>query len=193
MNERVKRLRNQALAVFGVLLLGAIALRASEHLVPPPEGTRRGEIVTDASAAACPDRITRGAFFCEVNAIRKANGLQPVRSDRRLTRAASGWSRFQVAAHTFAHEVPGRPGLTQRIRRTGYLRRSRQWVVGEVIAFGSGTAAQPAAIVGAWMRSPQHRDQLVNRAYRHAGLGIVRRTPEGGAGYTFTLDLGRRY
>ena len=179
------------LSIFGLAL--AFGLRASELIVPPPEGQRRGEIVTDASAGSCPDNVSRRALLCEVNAIRRANGLSTLREHPGLRRAAIRWSVTMTRTRFFAHELPGKPGLTRRIARTGYLRGARQWTVGENLAFGVGSAARPAAIVGAWMRSPEHRDQLMNRGYRECGLGIVRRTPEGGVGYTFTLDFGRRY
>jgi hypothetical protein len=185
------RSRVVIIAIFAGCL--AVALRATDLIFPQPEGERRGEIVTDASAGACPDRVTRGALMCEVNAVRRANGLPPLRHHGRLARAAVGWSIVMTRSRFFGHELPGRPSLTRRIARTGYLRGARQWVVGENLAFGAGSAARPAAIVGAWMRSPEHRDQLLYRGYRDAGLGIVGRTPEGGRGFTFTLDFGRRY
>ena len=85
-------------------------------------------------------------------------------------------------------------GPLTRIRRTGYLAASPSWSVGENIAWGSGTYAQPKSIVKRWMNSPGHRANILKSSFRDLGVGIARGVPvsSGGDGATYNTDFGRR-
>jgi uncharacterized protein YkwD len=46
-------------------------------------------------------------------------------------------------------------------------------------------------MVKAWMESPGHREIILTRAFREAGVGIAMGVPSGrGSGATFTMDFG---
>ena len=45
------------------------------------------------------------------------------------------------------------------------------------IGYGTGPNATPAGIVQAWMLSPHHRDNLLDRAYTEVGIGIAPGAP----------------
>jgi uncharacterized protein YkwD len=66
------------------------------------------------------------------------------------------------------------------------------WIVGENLAWGTGTYATPRAVVKAWMRSPAHRRNIMERRFRVIGIGVMRGTPIAGVeqGMTYTTDLG---
>jgi uncharacterized protein YkwD len=172
------------------LLLTTIGL-AGLLLVPPlfDHGDKRvGTYVVEAPASRCPSAMNDAAVRCEVNAFRAASNLAPLRKDGRLTRAARAWSRTMVRDRFFAHSAPGKPVLAGRAKAAGY-RPYR--ALGENIAWGSGAAASPAAIVAAWMQSPPHRAIILKPDFREAGVGIARRPPQGGEGATYVLDVGR--
>jgi uncharacterized protein YkwD len=156
----------------------------------PKVATNPGE--NGAHADACPTAVTPAAVRCEINAIRVANGLQPVDATKALTVAAMRHSRDMVRRHYFAHVSPSGQTVTERVKHAGYLDGARAHHLGENIAWGSGSEATPAAIVAAWMNSPPHRAIILTPDFRDAGVGIARGAPQGGDGMTYTLDVGTR-
>jgi uncharacterized protein YkwD len=94
--------------------------------------------------------------------------------------------------HCFDHVSPTGSTLGSRIRDAGYARGARSWSGGETIAFGTGGAATPAAIVALWMSSPPHRAEILDPGFRQVGIGVAVRTPTGERGATVTADFGRR-
>ncbi|HLM26577.1 MAG TPA: CAP domain-containing protein [Thermoleophilaceae bacterium] len=142
-----------------------------------------------ANASASPSSVSRKtavrATACLLNRERGARGLRKLRLNGRLSRAAVRHARDMVRRHYFSHVSPSGGTLGRRIRRTGYLRRARSWWVGENIAWGSGVLATPGAIVRAWMNSPGHRANVLDRHFREMGLGVVRASPHGTGVNTF--------
>ena len=176
-------------------LVGVLAL-----LFVPPLFDRHGgkkKIATNptedrAPAGACPTAVSPEAVRCEINAIRVAHGLRPVGPTSTLDKAAKRHSADMVRRHYFAHVSPSGLTVTERVKRAGYLRGAGSHHLGENIAWGSGSAATPAAIVQAWMNSPPHRAIILTPDFRDAGVGIAHGAPQGGDGATYTLDVGRR-
>lgn len=138
----------------------------------------------------------RKATHCLINVERKRLGLKSVRASEQLRRGATRYSLQMVDSRFFTHVSPMGSTLRNRVRRgTSYLRGSRSWSLGENIAWGSGKRATPRYVVDSWMRSRTHRPQIVNRGYRHLGVGIAIGSPKGSNGRpaaTFTADFGRR-
>src|SRR3954464_2487795 len=143
-----------------------------------------------ASAASCagadqlPAELGARAVpvtLCLVNQQRAAHHLRPLRLDRKLTRASVRHSRDMVSHRYFAHV--SRSGATPgtRIRRAGWTHGRRSWMVGENIAWGTGSRAPPRAIVRAWMRSSGHRANILQRRFRMIGIGIAVGAPGGQA------------
>jgi uncharacterized protein YkwD len=118
--------------------------------------------------------------------------MRKLRLNGRLSRAAVRHARDMVRRRYFSHFSPSGSSFLQRIKRTGYLSRVRAWSAGENIAWGSGGLATPRSIVRAWMRSPGHKANILNRRFREIGLGIARRSPRGsGATYVNTFGVRR--
>lgn len=135
----------------------------------------------------------RRSLLCLLNYERTRRGLRPVRSDRRLTRAAFGHSRRMVRLRFFAHVGPGSLSLSGRLRRARYLpARGGGWFVGENIAFGRGRSGSPLGVHRAWMHSTPHRLDMLHPRFRQVGFGIYRGAPYGRRGVTYTADFGRK-
>ena len=145
-----------------------------------------------AALAATNERLVKSAILCLLNAERTSRGLRALRSNARLARAAAGHSGDMVRRKYFAHDSPSGRDLVDRVRRTGFIPRSGRWAVGENIAFGSGSLGQPAAIMRAWMESPGHRANILQRRFKEIGIGVARGLPVGGVsgGATYTTDFG---
>ena len=69
-----------------------------------------------------------------------------------------------------------------------------RWAYGENIAWGADWRGSPAAIVEAWMDSPPHRANILNRSFREVGVGFDTGTPGGdrAPGGIYTVDFGLR-
>jgi uncharacterized protein YkwD len=94
----------------------------------------------------------------------------------------------------FSHVTPGGADLGDRLRRAGYGRPGAGWRAGENLGWGTGPRATPAALVAAWLASPEHRRNMLRRSYRELGVGVARGEPTGASdplpGATYALELG---
>jgi uncharacterized protein YkwD len=101
-----------------------------------------------------------------------------------------------VRQRFFAHASPSDATMLSRLKSTSDLRDVISWTVGENLAWGTGTLATPRATVQAWMHSPEHRANLLDRDFADVGVGSAQGAPqagvEGQAGGTYVTDFGRR-
>ena len=145
----------------------------------------------EASSSNLP-RI-RAAVVCLHNQIRAQYHQPPLHENRRLQRAALGHSRDMVTDDYFAHTTPEGITALDRILRSGYVGRSDGWVLGENLAWGTGSFGTPRSAIETWMNSPAHRATLLKKAYREMGVGVVLGVPgSDAAGATYTVDFGVR-
>lgn len=135
------------------------------------------------------------ATLCLLNAERTARSLRSLRSNPRLRRAAVGHARDMITRGYFAHDSESGATLSDRVRRAGYIRARDRWVVGENIAWGSGSRATPGEIVRSWMASPGHRANILRGDFREVGLGLVLGAPAKTSlpGATYNTDFGARF
>jgi uncharacterized protein YkwD len=164
-----------------------------------PHGRRDG-VGAGASCAdqdLLPDASNLGAVsaatLCLLNGERADAGLAPLQADAKLSAASRGHSQDMVDRQYFDHGEPGGRDLVARVRAVGFIDPKQGWMVGENIAWGSGTLSTPASIVAAWMASPGHRENLLNRDYREIGIGIVPGSPRArdlAGAATYTTDFG---
>jgi uncharacterized protein YkwD len=97
-----------------------------------------------------------------INQAREAKGLKPVRLDTRLWRAARHHTRDMLRRQYFAHGATS-DRLSRYVHGGG--------VIGETLAWGSGSYASPASTVRSWLNSPPHRRILLDRDFRFVGIG----------------------
>ena len=112
-----------------------------------------------------------------------------------LEESAQGHSTSMAVHGYFEHVSPGGSTPLSRMRESGYLSSSTPgYMVGENIAWGSGTDATPAAIVAAWMASPPHRANILQGEFRDTGMGVSPHLPSsfagGQVGAIYTEDFG---
>jgi uncharacterized protein YkwD len=136
------------------------------------------------------------ATLCLVNDERARFGVPALVEDARLASAATGHSRDMDTRHYFEHVSPGGQTLLVRIRASGFIPSGHAgYTLGENIAWGTLWLGTPRTIVRAWMDSPGHRANILNRSYRYTGIGIdpdlPRSMSHGQAGGMYTQDFGR--
>jgi uncharacterized protein YkwD len=190
-----------ALAVLA-LCAGAFATAGS---TPAFAAHARGRGANAAAHGACANAalrpsaqnlgLIRAATLCLVNRERRAAGERPLHPNARLRRAAQTHTRSMAFGDYFEHVGPGGTTPLARLRAVGYISSSRVgYEVGENIAWGTLSLATPRAIVAAWMASPAHRANILDRRYRETGIGVSPHPPaslsNGEPGAIYTQDFG---
>lgn len=155
---------------------------------------RAAEHCPDADLVPAPGNLgrVRAAIVCLHNEIRAGHGLPRLDENGRLRRTAAGHSSDMVRRGYFDHTTPGGVTMVDRIRHSGFVRPDRAWMIGENLEWGTGGLATPRGAMDAWMNSPEHRDNILERRYRRVGVGVSLGTPEDGGepGATYTVDFG---
>ncbi|HEX7082963.1 MAG TPA: CAP domain-containing protein [Gaiellaceae bacterium] len=128
-------------------------------------------IVPAASAATLT--ASESALLSRMNAIRAVHGLRPLSADDHLQRAAVAHSREMIATDVFAHGAFG--------ARLAHFDVSGH-VIGENLAWGVGSEGTAAAVVAAWLASPEHRANLLRPGFTRVGVASLSGTFEGHAG-----------
>jgi uncharacterized protein YkwD len=97
------------------------------------------------------------------NADRASQGIPPLTVSQDLTLAANLKLDDMVQNAYFAHVSPQGVSPWYFIRRSGYVYQS----AGENLAMNFGTAPK---IESAWMASPEHRANIMNRDFTEVGI-----------------------
>jgi uncharacterized protein YkwD len=152
------------------------------------QGCPNADLVPNAGNLAA----IRAAIVCLHNQIRADRGLAQLDSDATLRRVATGHSADMVDGDYFDHTTPRGVTMVDRIKGSGYVRPNRGWMIGENLEWGTGTLATPRGAMKAWMNSPEHRANILQRGYRELGVGVALGTPKAGlsGGATYTVDFG---
>ncbi len=108
----------------------------------------------------------------ELNAVRADHGLRPLRLEAGLTTAAERHSLEMVESGYFGHESPDGSVFWKRIKRFYPRVRSGSWEVGENLMW-KAPAVSARVVVRAWLRSPGHRENLLDGGYRDVGIAAV--------------------
>jgi len=100
------------------------------------------------------------------NQSRERAGAPPLRMEESLRGAAQAHARRMIQSEQLEHQLPGEPALLDRIALVSPLRMDR---AGENIAYA--TCAPGANDV--LMRSPPHRENLLDRGFNIAGFAAI--------------------
>jgi uncharacterized protein YkwD len=126
-------------------------------------------ITTPGTAIDFPARADDpgAAVYSGVNRLRQACGL--IGDDPRLTEAAQRHANDMLTNGLNGHI--GSDGSSPQVRITDAGYRSRY--SGEVVFWGTGSAANPSEALDMWMQSPPHRAIILNCAYTAAGFATA--------------------
>jgi uncharacterized protein YkwD len=106
-------------------------------------------------------------LFNAVNQERKAHGLPSLALDEALGNAARKHAQRMAEQGTVSHQFPGEPGLPSRARAAG---AHFSWLAENV-----DEGANATAIHQSFMRSPQHRANILDGDMDSAGIGVAER------------------
>lgn len=146
----------------------------------------------DAVAGQISTRKLAAATLCLMNVQRRRHHLTRLRASAQLSRAAQRHARDMIRRRYFSHDEPQGAGLVGRVLHSGYLSRYGNWRIGENLGWGWGRGATPQAIVAAWMRSPEHRRNILGRSFHDVGIAVAIGSPGPAKpkSITYVIDFG---
>jgi uncharacterized protein YkwD len=171
-----------AIGIQGHRVAAAAAAPTAKRATATTEG---GELI--APASVCPAQEDLGApaagqeeaMDCMVNFARRQAGLGELTSDDALALSAHDKSLDILDCDSFSHFACGRE-FTYWMKETGYM-STPCWRVGENLAWGTGEYGSVRSIFTAWMRSPDHRANILGD-FDETGLSLEIGTLEGNPG-----------
>jgi uncharacterized protein YkwD len=125
-----------------------------------------GPAVVQAGTTAAHQATSEQRVLSLLNDIRRQHGLSIFTASTQLRDAARSHSADMIQNNYFGHDSPSE---AWDVRVSRYLKSS---LIGEDIAWGSGSYGTPEGIVSLWMHSPAHRRIILMAGMHRAGLGI---------------------
>jgi uncharacterized protein YkwD len=144
--------------IVATVALGATTLSASA-------ATHSGTTVTASESLET-------AVLAELNVVRRAHGLIPLRRSGSLAAAAAVHSRAMAQFGFFQHDSRDGTSFSQRVQRFYSPSGHRSWSVGENLLWSTRLTAAHA--VQMWMHSPPHRRNILTPQWREIGLSAVK-------------------
>ena len=148
------------------VLLFAVVL-AAVALTAPASARNDGPISASSSVTAL-----EAAVLSNVNQIRAQHGLRALKFSNRLSAAANQQSESMGAKGFFGHNSADGTAFWKRIRRYYTDRNYRYWSVGENLLWSSPDV-DAAQALDMWMKSPEHRANLLSKRWREIGLSAI--------------------
>lgn len=179
----------QRLAVLGISVLvavfAAVGASAADPMVAQAEG---GGNVKKCGGGQIFLNAKEKETFALHNQIRRDRDIRALCVHPILQKAARAHSKDMIERDYFSHNTKGRnENFAERLKRYGYDYRK----VGENIAYGSGSFGEPRSIMDAWMNSPDHRRNILNRDFKQIGIGTYTGNWQGHSDVTmYTADFG---
>ena len=125
------------------------------------------------------------AIVREINRVRRAHRLRPVKLTAPLTRVARRHSSLMLKYNALSHSSFDGSSFSTRLQRAG-KRRS----YGETLAWApNGSGVNARSLLGLWLRSAPHRKVLMNGRLRRVGVGRVYGTLGAQSGNAITADF----
>jgi uncharacterized protein YkwD len=146
-------------------------------LISPPglEANARGAACAHAhdTPAQATSRQLRKALGCLINNQRAQRDRVRLRPNADLTGIARRHTKLMVKENCFKHECPGERPLKRRIESSDYIKGGGRYGYGENL----GCSTTPALMMEAWMDNSFHRKNIVDRRFRHFGIGAKNGSP----------------
>jgi hypothetical protein len=118
--------------------------------------------VAQVSALSPAERI----LFTATNQARADQGLPPLKWDGTLAQAAQAHAVLMVQNSELSHHYSGEPDLAQRAAQAG----AHFQTIAENIAMGPS----PEVIQKEWMKSPQHRANILDPTLNAVGIAVIK-------------------
>ncbi len=128
--------------------------------------------------------LTLAGVISQTNAHRAANGLAALKEDSKLDAAAFAKVKDMFKLQYFEHDSPSGAGPDKLADNAGY----EFILIGENLALGNYTNDQ--VLVKAWMDSPGHRANILNKDFQEIGVAVMKGTFEGRTTWLAVQEFG---
>lgn len=125
----------------------------------------------DAGAPAVDEAEVEYFSFELVNEARADEGVGELAYDATLSEIARAYSRRMRDEGFFAHVDPQGEDFSDRLHAASVF----VTVAGENLAVVEGSSSPASTAHRAFLGNPGHRDNLLDRRFTHAGIGVARR------------------
>ena len=106
-----------------------------------------------------------------INEIRLDNGMDKVRWNDDLASLARSYSNNMAKDRFFSHFNRNGETVVERARKMKIVR----WkMIGENLFKGTGIEDLPRFAIKGWMKSPQHKKNIMERRFNETGIGLAR-------------------
>ena len=116
--------------------------------------------------------ITAGKVLDQTNQQRIQTGLEALRYSDTLSKSAQAKAEHMFANNYWAHNAPDGTTPWDFFKQVDY----QYQIAGENLA---KDFYDTSSMMSAWMKSPTHRDNIVNPKYKEIGIGVVNGTLSG--------------
>ena len=124
-------------------------------------------LATSSSTAGAHSLRATQSVESAINSMRAQHGCGPLRFHLGLSLSAGKQARLLLADGELNHDA-GSP-MPERLHRAA----PSASLLGEDLAWGTGSAALPSSIVRSWMNSPTHRQIMLDCRFSQLGVGIA--------------------
>jgi len=164
----------------GLTLYSVISTRRSKAVLdttPEPGTVHQTPPRLEAPSVLLSLPEIRTLILAKVNEARKDAGVKPLTYNVYLEDSAQRYALDMAEKGFFGHVSPDGQTLKDRVGATGYYDRSysrdcgciKGYTFGENIARGQKTADE---VMEAWMKSPSHKEAILNPDYSDLGVGV---------------------
>jgi uncharacterized protein YkwD len=160
-------MRRWLIGVTTAVVLAAAGVAA----VSSSAATTGGTLETAGSSRLVSLPQLESQVLARINEIRRKEGLVPLKPSAALGAAALEQSASMAEHGFFAHTSYGGSPFWKRVAAK-YASRANAWRVGENLVWRSPELNARTAL-DLWLRSPEHRDNLLSPAWREVGLGAI--------------------
>ncbi len=117
--------------------------------------------------------LTNSGIIEFTNVERQKSGLLSLRENSKLNMSAQKKAEDMLEKQYFSHESPLGTSISELVEQVNY----EYILVGENLALGN--FKDDNSLVQAWMDSPGHRENILNKKYQEIGIGLIRGNFEG--------------
>jgi uncharacterized protein YkwD len=153
------------------LTMAIVLIAASAAAVSSSAANAAGTRETSGSTRLVSLPQLESQVLARINEIRRKARLVPLKPSAALGAAAFEQSASMAEHGFFAHESYGGSPFWKRVAAK-YASRANSWSVGENLIWRSPELNARTAL-DLWLRSPEHRDNILSRAWREVGLSAV--------------------
>jgi uncharacterized protein YkwD len=145
---------------------------------------------------AADTALVDGATLCLIDQVRAAYRLRPLHANRELQAVAGKQVTDMVRDDYFGDDSPSGQTPGRLIEALPYGAHASSLATAQNLGWGTRSAATPAGILTAWMRSPPHRKVILTGAFRDVGIGVSPAVPSilghGARGATYAVEFAAR-